>query len=111
VCQHAEQGRCRKYVSGRARTLTHDSPSGLVVPHDPSPDSWGFLYFATSIGATSLTSDVLIRSKGLRRVVTLHAIVSFFFNTMVLALTINLAAGMIWRTKEPGMSSWLQENR
>jgi uncharacterized membrane protein len=68
---------------------------GLKFPDDDNPDYWDFLYFATSIGATSQTSDVSIISKPLRRLVTLHAIISFFFNTMVLAVTINIAAGLI----------------
>jgi uncharacterized membrane protein len=68
---------------------------GLGFPADNNPDYWDFLYFATSIGAASQTSDVSIRTKPLRRLATLHAIISFFFNTAVLALTINLAAGMI----------------
>ena len=58
------------------------------------PDYWDFLYFSTSIGATSQTSDVAIKSRALRRLVTLHAIVSFFFNTAVLALTVNIAASL-----------------
>lgn len=74
--------------------LARDGTGSLDFPNDPNPDYWDFLYFATSIGATSQTSDVTIRSKGLRRLVTLHAVVSFFFNTMVLAMTINLAASM-----------------
>jgi uncharacterized membrane protein len=69
--------------------------AGLAFPSDDKPDFWDFFYFATSIGATSQTSDVSIKSKPLRRIVTLHAIVSFFFNTTVLALTINLAASLI----------------
>jgi uncharacterized membrane protein len=68
---------------------------GLVFPVDAHPDYWDFFYFATSIGAASQTSDVAIRSKPLRRLVTLHAIISFFFNTAVLALTINIAAGIV----------------
>ena len=68
---------------------------GLVFPEDGHPDYGDFFYFSTSIGATSQTSDVAIRTKALRRLVTLHAIVSFFFNTMVLALTINLAASLV----------------
>ena len=68
---------------------------GLIFPDDDHPDYWDFFYFATSIGATSQTSDVAIRSKSLRRLVTFHAVLSFFFNTTVLALTINLAAGLI----------------
>jgi uncharacterized membrane protein len=67
----------------------------LLFPEDDKPDYWDFFYFATSIGATSQTSDVAIRSKAMRRLVTLHAVVSFFFNTMVLAITINIAAGLI----------------
>ena len=68
---------------------------GLAFPADTHPDYWDFFYFATSIGAASQTSDVAVRSKPLRRLVTLHAIISFFFNTAVLALTINLAAGFV----------------
>ena len=67
----------------------------LVFPGEPTPDYWDFFYFATSIGATSQTSDVAIQTKSMRRLVTLHAVVSFFFNTMVLAITINIAASLI----------------
>lgn len=67
---------------------------GLAFPGDEHPDYWDFFYFSTSIGASSQTSDTDVKSKGMRRLVTLHAIVSFFFNTTVLALTINLAAGL-----------------
>ena len=68
---------------------------GLEFPKDNSPDYWDFFYFATSIGAASQTSDVAIRTKALRRLVTLHAIISFFFNTAVLALAINIGASLI----------------
>jgi uncharacterized membrane protein len=74
---------------------TDPSPRGLDFPQDPNPDYWDFFYFATSIGAASQTSDVAIRNKALRRIVTLHAIVSFFFNTAVLALAINIGASLI----------------
>ncbi len=78
-----------------APTDAGGSAAGLIFPNDTAPDFWDFFYFATSIGATSQTSDVAIKSKSLRRLVTFHAIVSFFFNTTVLALTINLAASLI----------------
>ena len=74
----------------------HSSPvSTLDFPGDDNPDYWDFFYFATSFGAASQTSDVSIRSKPLRRIATLHAIISFFFNTAVLAFAINLAASLI----------------
>ena len=74
---------------------TGDPGAGLMFPSDNAPDFWDFFYFATSIGATSQTSDVAIKSKALRRLVTINAIVSFFFNTTVLAFSINLAASLI----------------
>ncbi|MGO9173038.1 MAG: DUF1345 domain-containing protein [Rhodomicrobium sp.] len=71
-----------------------DEAGGLLFPECEDPDYWDFLYFATSIGATSQTSDTAIRSRALRRLVTVHAIVAFFFNTAVLALTVNIAASL-----------------
>lgn len=68
---------------------------GLKFPEDEHPDYWDFFYFTTSIGAASQTSDVCITSKRLRRLVLAHAIISFAFNTTVVALAINLAAGLI----------------
>jgi len=68
---------------------------GLDFRGDRNPDYWDFFYFATSFGAASQTSDVSILTKPLRRLATLHAIISFSFNTAVLALAINLAASMI----------------
>jgi len=73
----------------------HTFAEGLDFRGDHNPDYWDFFYFATSFGAASQTSDVSILTKPLRRLATLHAIIAFFFNTAVLALTINLAASMI----------------
>ena len=75
---------------------SHAIEGGLDFPADRNSRLLGFhLFFDPSIGATSQTSDVSIKSKEIRRLVTLHAVVSFFFNTMVLALTINLAASLV----------------
>ena len=71
-----------------------DAQGGLMFPGCDVPDYWDFLYFATSIGATSQTSDTTIRSSSLRRLVTLHGVIAFFFNTAVLALTVNIAASL-----------------
>jgi uncharacterized membrane protein len=73
----------------------HALARGMIFPEDAHPDYWDFFYFATSLGAASQTSDVSIRSKPLRRLVTLHAIISFFFNAAVLALAINIGASVI----------------
>jgi uncharacterized membrane protein len=59
------------------------------------PDYYDFLYFSFIIGVASQTADVEITSAEMRRVSLVHSILSFFFNSAVLALTINIAAGLI----------------
>lgn len=58
------------------------------------PSYSDFLYFSFVIGATSQTADVNIASESMRRLVMVHGIIAFFFNTTLLALTINIAAGL-----------------
>jgi uncharacterized membrane protein len=72
------------------------SVGGLTFPGgDDPPDYWDFVYFAFVIGMTSQVSDVSITSREIRRTVTAHGIVSFVFNVALLALTINIASGML----------------
>ncbi|KAB1075484.1 DUF1345 domain-containing protein [Methylobacterium planeticum] len=66
---------------------------GLDFNGDDDPDFWDFLYFSVTIGATSQTSDTDITSKTMRRIATVQTIYAYFFNTSVLALAINMAAG------------------
>ncbi|WP_245297022.1 MULTISPECIES: DUF1345 domain-containing protein [Rhodomicrobium] len=71
-----------------------DAKHGLIFPQCEVPDYWDFLYFSMSIGAASQTSDTSISSHNLRRLVTLHSVIAFFFNTAVLALAVNIAASL-----------------
>jgi uncharacterized membrane protein len=67
---------------------------GLSFPGGEAPDYWDFLHFAVIIGVASQTADISFTSKPLRRMGTVHGALSFVFNTVVLALTINLLAGL-----------------
>ena len=67
----------------------------MQFPSTPDPDYWDFLYCALVIGASGQTSDVTFADQRIRRVALLHCSFSFFFNTIVLALTINIAAGLL----------------
>ena len=69
--------------------------SGLNFPGDDTPDYWDFVYFSLVIGMTAQVSDVAVASKLIRRTVTAHGIVSFFFNVALLALMVNVAASAI----------------
>ena len=67
-----------------------DPGGGLLFPGGGHPDIADFAYFAFTIGVAVQTADVGISSPAIRRVVTMHAILGFFFNIGVLALTINV---------------------
>jgi uncharacterized membrane protein len=68
---------------------------GLNFPDTDEPDYWDFLYFSFIIGVASQTADISIASKVMRRTSLAHSVLSFFFNSAILALTINIAAGLI----------------
>jgi len=67
---------------------------GIDFPGNTSPDYWDFIYFAIVIGVACATADADFTSKGLRRLGTVHSLVAFAFNTIIVALTINLTAGL-----------------
>lgn len=68
---------------------------GLHFPGSEAPDYVDFLYFSYVIGVASQTADVEITSPSMRRIALVHCVLAFFFNSAVLALTINIAAGLI----------------
>lgn len=64
-------------------------PGGLSFPNDEEPDYLDFAYFSFVIGMTSQVSDVAITSKRIRRVALMHGVLSFLFNTIIIALTVS----------------------
>lgn len=71
-----------------------DGP-GLVFPNQPEPDYFDFLYYSFVIGMTSQVSDVQVSSREMRRLTLGHSILSFAFNVLIVALTINVLAGSV----------------
>jgi uncharacterized membrane protein len=67
---------------------------GLDFPGTEQPDYWDFMYFAIVIGMTFQVSDVQISSRYLRRVALLHSVIAFFFNVFIIAISVNIAAGL-----------------
>ena len=68
---------------------------GLAFPGDQRPNYMDFAYFSFVIGMTSQVSDVQITSSPMRRLAWLHGMLSFAFNTGILALTINVVATLL----------------
>ena len=67
---------------------------GLAFPGDQAPDYWDFLHYAVVIGVASQTADIAITDRRMRRLGTVHSLIAFVFNTLIIALTINLIAGL-----------------
>ena len=67
----------------------------FVFPGTDEPDYFDFLYVACIIGTSAQTADVSFSARRTRRVGLMHSVLAFFFNTTLLALTINVAAGLI----------------
>ena len=71
-----------------------DIRKGLIFPGCDDPDFADFFHFAIVIGVAAQTADIQISGRAIRRIVTLHRVLAFLFNTVTLALTINLAASL-----------------
>jgi len=74
-------------------------PGGLAFPgndeNGEEPDYWDFVYFSFVVGMTAQVSDVGITNKAIRRTATAHGVISFIFNTALVALMVNIAASAI----------------
>jgi uncharacterized membrane protein len=68
---------------------------GLQFPGTDHPDYWDFLYFSVTIGAALQTSDVAVTAPRMRRLVLGHTLLAFLFNTMIIALAVNVGGGIL----------------
>ncbi len=69
------------------------APGGLEFPRNPEPGWTEFVYQAFTVGCTFASSDTNVTSTRMRRICVIQGVVGFFFNTIILALAINIAAG------------------
>jgi len=77
---------------GPAGPISH--AGGLQFPGDREPDYVDFAYFSFTIGMTFQVSDVVITSRDFRKLVLVHGMLSFGFNTVILALTLNTVSAL-----------------
>jgi uncharacterized membrane protein len=68
---------------------------GLDFPGQNLPDYWDFAYFSFVLGMTFQVSDVVITSRLIRRLALLHSLLSFAFNTIIVALSINIISSLL----------------
>lgn len=80
-------------IAGRSRDKSLGV--GVSFPNEPQPDFLDFAYFSFVIGMTCQTADVEITSRHVRRTALLHGLLSFGFNAVIVALSLNLASSLL----------------
>ena len=83
------------YYGDKITLDNKENDGGLDFPGEREPDYMDFSYFSFVVGMTCQVSDVQVTSKRMRRLVLLHGVLSFAFNTAILALIINILASLI----------------
>jgi uncharacterized membrane protein len=76
------------YYAGCAKRPV-ESCRPLIFPGEEEPVAWDFLYYAFVVGMTAQVSDVQVADEQLRRATLGHGVVSFFFNTVLIAMAVN----------------------
>jgi uncharacterized membrane protein len=82
---------CRSEEQG----IEKEDEGGLEFPGEDSPDYLDFAYFSFVIGMTFQVSDVQITSRQIRRLALFHGLISFVYNTVILALSVGIIAGLV----------------
>jgi uncharacterized membrane protein len=71
-----------------------DDDRDLAFPGCEGPSAWDFLYFSFVVGMTCQVSDVQVKTTVMRQAVLGHGVVSFFFNTIFIAMAVNAAVAL-----------------
>ena len=74
---------------------SRDEEPGLDFPKTEQPDYFDFIYFSYIVGTSAQTADTAVTSRLMRRLNIFHCVLSFAFNTVILAIAINVTAGFI----------------
>jgi uncharacterized membrane protein len=79
------------------KDIDKEHKGGLIFPSNEPPDYLDLAYFSFVIGMTFQVSDIQITSRRIRHLVLFHALLSFVYNTVILALSINIISELIQR--------------
>ena len=78
------------YYTAHKHTLPLEFPD-----HHTQPNYWDFLYFSFTLSVAVQTSDVTVKTRGMRKLVLGHCVLAFFFNLVILGLSVNIAASLV----------------
>ena len=79
----------------RYASMYYSPPEGGIDFHDEAPAYLDFAYLALTIGMTFQVSDTDLTAKRIRRVALHHALMSYLFGTVIVAITVSSVAGLL----------------
>jgi uncharacterized membrane protein len=82
------------YMLRYAHLYYDGTPGGITFPGGDAPDYGEFAYVAFTIGMTYQVSDTELTSRAVRRALLRHAVLSYLFGVVIVALTINVVIGL-----------------
>jgi uncharacterized membrane protein len=71
-----------------------DDARDLAFPGGGDPGPWDFLYYSFVVGMTAQVSDVQVLTTAMRRTTLYHGLISFFFNTVFIAMAVNAGVAL-----------------
>lgn len=83
------------YALRYARLYYGEPAGGIDFNGDDQPSYLDFVYVALTVGMTSQVSDTSLTTPAMRRMAIHHALLSYLFATVVVALTINIVASLL----------------
>ena len=83
------------YFANAHERERHETAGGLMFPGKGVPGYTDFAYFSFVVGMTCQVSDVQISAPEMRRLALVHGLISFLFNTAILAMFVNIVAGLV----------------
>jgi uncharacterized membrane protein len=85
---------CLHYAHIYYTASRHTLPLEFPDAHT-QPNYWDFMYFSFTLSVAVQTSDVTVRTRGMRKLVLGHCVLAFFFNLVILGLSVNIAASLV----------------
>jgi uncharacterized membrane protein len=85
---------CLHYAHLYYTASKHTLPLEFPDEHT-QPNYWDFLYFSFTLSVAVQTSDVTVKTRAMRKLVLGHCVLAFFFNLIILGLSVNIAASLI----------------
>lgn len=82
------------YAVPASEPAANGDSGGLRFPGTEQPGPWEFLYYSFVVGMTAQVSDVQVTSTPMRRLTLAHGVVSFIFNTVLIALAVNVIVAL-----------------